>query len=122
MPRIAVVAVAGALVVACTVPAVAPAPLGRPEPSRPVVADPWSDDLAIANLRAALQHRGHAPEVVDGVMAPLIFDPGKAVVHQDGGEFETIAAGGAWLVASHSGSFWVFESGVVLPADAAAAR
>jgi hypothetical protein len=55
-------------------------------------------------------------------MAPLSFDAGKAVVHQDGGAFETVAGGGAWLVATDAGPFWVFASGVVLPADPAAAR
>jgi hypothetical protein len=120
MSRIAVVAIAGALLVACAAPAVAPAPLHRP-PAQPAAAG-WSDDLAAANLRATLQRRGHLPEVVDGLMAPLSFDPGKVVVHQDGGQFETIADGGAWLVATYAGTFWVFASGVVLPADLAATR
>jgi hypothetical protein len=120
MSRIAVIAVAGALLVGCAGPAVAPAPPPRPAQSQPAAA--WSDDLAVVNLRAALGRRGYVDEVVDGPMAPLSFDPAKVVVHQDGGEWETIADGGAWLVGTHTGTFWVFASGVVLPADAAAAR
>jgi hypothetical protein len=120
MSRIALIAVAGALLVACAAPAVAPAPLSRPPVQSAAAA--WSDDLATANLRATLQRRGYMPEVVDGPMAPLSFHAGKVVVHQDGGELETIADGGAWLVATHTGTFWVFASGVVLPADAAGDR
>jgi hypothetical protein len=122
MYRIAVAALAGALLVGCAAPASAPAPLPRPAPSQPAADAAWSDDLALATLRAALGRRGHLPEVVDGPMAPLSFDAGKVVVHQDGGAFETVAGGGAWLVATHTGAFWVFQSGVVLPADPDAAR
>jgi hypothetical protein len=62
------------------------------------------------------------PEVVDGVMAPVAFDPSRSVFHQDGDAWETVASGGAWRVLTHTGAFWVFASGLILPADEAAGR
>jgi hypothetical protein len=34
----------------------------------------------------------------------------------DGGQIETLAGPGAWLLLTDVGRFWVFESGVVMPA------
>jgi hypothetical protein len=122
MARFAVAIAAGALLVGCAAPVVAPAPLDRP-PAQPAVAAAWPDDLAVANLRAAFARRGYRPEVGGGVMAPVSFDPARVIVHQDAfGQFTTVAAGGAWLVATDTGTFWIFESGIVLPADQAATR
>ena len=122
MNRIAVAAAAGALLVGCAAPATvpAPAPLSRPPAVQQTVA--WSDMLAESHLRGTLVRRGHMPEVVEGMMAPMSFDATKVVQHQDGGQVETLAGPGAWLVATYTGSFWVFENGVVVPADKAAGR
>lgn len=114
MNRIAVAAVAASLLVGCAAPA--PAPLARPAAVEQTVTA-WSDRGAEAHLRGALARRGHAPEVVEGVVAAGSFDPVKSIVHQDGGEYETLAGPGAWLIATQTGRFWVFENGVVLPAD-----
>jgi hypothetical protein len=96
-------------------------PAGPVRPRSPGAPE-WSDDLAIDLLRAALYRRGHVAEVVDGAMAPIAFDPTREVIHGDGGQSETVAAGGAWRVLTYAGAFWVFESGLVLPADEAAGR
>jgi hypothetical protein len=119
MNRIAVAAFAGALLVGCAAPA--PAPLARPAPVEQTVTA-WSDLRAEAHLRGALARRGYAPEVVEGVVAPLSFDPVKSIVHQDGGDYQTLAGPGAWLVATQTGRFWVFENGAVVAAAEAAPR
>jgi hypothetical protein len=97
-------------------------PLARPGQTSSAPDSAWSADGAIGLLRDALHRRGEPPEVVDGVMAPVVFDPHREVVHLDGGESETIAAGGAWRVLTYAGEFWVFESGLALPAGDAAPR
>lgn len=127
MPRIAVTAVAvvaGALLVGCAAPAPAPAaaPLPRSAPVEPASvqqsAPVWSEGQAETQLRAAFARGGLLAEGVDGEVAPLRFDAAKAVlVHRAGGEFEPVAGPGAWLFATQTGRFWVFENGVILPGD-----
>jgi len=61
------------------------------------------------DLSAALERRGLA---LQGA-APLAFDAGRVWQREDGGQIETLAGPSAWLFATDSGRFWVFESGAV---------
>lgn len=113
MKRIVVLALAGWLAVACS-PVVAPVQVARPAALE--AAPAWSAEQAEAGLRAALQRRDYAPDVVDGTIVPLRFDASMTWQRPDGGQVETLAGPGAWLFATTDGQFWVFESGIVLPA------
>jgi hypothetical protein len=101
------------LLAACS-PVVAPVQFARPAVLEARAA--WSADQAEVNLRAALVRRGYAPAIADDTAMPVTFDPARVWQRMDGGQIETLAGPGAWLLLSDIGRFWVFESGVVMPA------
>lgn len=106
MKQIVVLSLVGLLAVACG-PVVA-----RVQPARPIALEapkPWAVDDADLDLSAALERRGQA---LQGA-APVAFDAGRVWQREDGGQIETLAGPGAWLFATDTGRFWVFESGAV---------
>jgi hypothetical protein len=73
----------------------------------------WTESDAESDLRRALVQRGLPPDVAEGPVVPVVYDPRRTVTWVDGGAVETLAGPGAWRLATMGGEYWVFENGVV---------
>ena len=82
--------------------------------------DPAAEMQAMARLRPMLAARGFGQDVVDGPMmarAPGQTMPSDLIVDAEGDELTGGVQPEAWLIWTTAGRWWLWEYGVVAPAD-----